>query len=61
MVPGSWPHTLMMYGHYIRSLSRDIKARILEQTSANIQGVKVAAVDTDYQHYADTGPASPET
>ena len=44
-------HVCTMYGHYIRCLPREVLVRILEQTLASIQGVKVAKKATDSPHY----------
>ena len=53
MEAGDCTHTSMMYGHYIRCLSREVLVRILEQTSVSIQGVNVAKIARDNPHYTD--------
>ena len=50
---GDWAHTSMMYGHYIRCLPREVLVRILEKTSASIQGVNVAKIATNSPNKAD--------
>ena len=50
MEAGDWAHTSTMYGHYIRCPPREILVRILQQTSAGIQGVNVAKISTDNPH-----------
>ena len=57
MEAGDLAYTSMMYGHYIICLSVEVLVRILEQTSANIQGVNVAKIAKDNhmlkkEHYA---------
>ena len=47
MEAGDWVHTSTMYGHYIRCMPKKVLVRILEQTSASIQGVNVAKIATD--------------
>ena len=47
MRAGDWAYTFTMYGHYIRRIPKEVLFRILEQTSASIQGVNVAKIATD--------------
>ena len=47
METGDWSHTSTIYGYYIRCLAIEGLVRILEQTSASIQGMNVATVTTD--------------
>ena len=51
MEAGDWAHTYMIYGYYIRCLPKEVLVRILEQTSASIQGVNVAKIATDNLHW----------
>ena len=50
MEAGEWAHNSMIYGCYIRCLPGEVLVRILEQTSASIQGVNVAEIATDNLH-----------
>ena len=50
MESGDWSYTSKVYGHYIRCLPRELQVRILEQTSACIQGVNVEKIATNNPH-----------
>ena len=44
---GDWNHTSTMCGHYMTCLPREVLVRILEQTSASIQGVHITKIAAD--------------
>ena len=50
MEDGDQAYTSSIYGHYNRCLPREVLVRILEETSANIQGVHVARIVADNPH-----------